>query len=311
MLTNRHPVIELENLTKHYGDIVGIQDLSLEVNDGEVFGLLGPNGAGKTTTIRLILDFIRPTSGNVSVFGLSPRSDGLAIRHRVGYLPGDFVTYNHMTGATVTDYFTHLRRAEPVKLEALCERFKLDLSRKIGELSKGNKQKIGLVQAFMNDPDLLILDEPTAGLDPLLQHEFQGMLREEKEQGKTIFMSSHVMSEVEATCDRVGIIRDGELVTLDTISHLTELNLWTVEITFAESVSEHIFDDLQGVDVSSSVDRTFTLSVSGDGSMDSVIKAASKHQVASFQSEHASLEDAFLKYYSDSETPTIEEQTII
>ena len=298
MLTNRHPVIELENLTKHYGDIVGIQDLSLEVNDGEVFGLLGPNGAGKTTTIRLILDFIRPTSGNASVFGLSPRSDGLAIRHRVGYLPGDFVTYNHMTGATVTDYFTHLRQAEPVKLEALCERFKLDLSRKIGELSKGNKQKIGLVQAFMNDPDLLILDEPTAGLDPLLQHEFQGMLREEKEQGKTIFMSSHVMSEVEATCDRVGIIRDGELVTLDTISHLTELSLWTVEITFAESVSEHIFDDLQGVDVSSSVDRTFTLSVSGDGSMDSVIKTVSKYRVASFQSEHASLEDAFLKYYS-------------
>ncbi|MYK60767.1 MAG: ATP-binding cassette domain-containing protein, partial [Chloroflexi bacterium] len=197
MQSNGNPVIKLENLTKHYGEIVGIQDLSLEVTEGEVFGLLGPNGAGKTTTIRLILDFIRPTSGKAAVFGLSPRSDGTDIRRRVGYLPGDFVTYDHMTGATVTEYFTHLRGAGPVKLGALCERYKLDISRKIGQLSKGNKQKIGLVQAFMNDPDLLILDEPTAGLDPLLQYEFQKMIHEEKAQGKTIFMSSHLMSEVE------------------------------------------------------------------------------------------------------------------
>ncbi len=301
-MTNGTSVIELDNLTKFYGDVVGIRDLSLDVHDGEVFGLLGPNGAGKTTTIRLILDFIRPTSGKISVFGLSPRSDGLAIRQRVGYLPGDFVTYDHMTGGTVTEYFTHLRHAEPVKLGELCERFKLDLTRKIGELSKGNKQKIGLVQAFMNDPDLLILDEPTAGLDPLLQHEFQEMIREEKEQGKTIFMSSHVMSEVEATCDRVGIIREGEMVTLDTVSHLTELSLWTVEVAFADPVDEHLFDGLIGVSVTSSADRGFTLSVSGDGSMDAVIKAASKHRVASFQSEHASLEDAFLKYYSASDS---------
>ena len=301
-MTNGTSVIELDNLTKFYGDVVGIRDLSLDVHDGEVFGLLGPNGAGKTTTIRLILDFIRPTSGKISVFGLSPRSDGLEIRRRVGYLPGDFVTYDHMTGGTVTEYFTNLRHAEPVKLEALCERFKLDLSRKIGQLSKGNKQKIGLVQAFMNDPDLLILDEPTAGLDPLLQHEFQEMIREEKEQGKTIFMSSHVMSEVEATCDRVGIIREGELVTLDTVSHLTELSLWTVEVAFADLVDEHLFDGLIGVSATSSTDRGFTLSVSGDGSMDAVIKAASKHRVASFQSEHASLEDAFLKYYSASDS---------
>lgn len=301
-MTNGTSVIELDNLTKFYGDVVGIRDLSLDVHDGEVFGLLGPNGAGKTTTIRLILDFIRPTSGKISVFGLSPRADGLAIRRRVGYLPGDFVTYDHMTGGTVTEYFTNLRHAEPVKLGELCERFKLDLTRKIGELSKGNKQKVGLVQAFMNDPDLLILDEPTAGLDPLLQHEFQEMIREEKEQGKTIFMSSHVMSEVEATCDRVGIIREGELVTLDTVSHLTELSLWTVEVAFADPVDEHLFDGLTGVSVTSSADRGFTLSVSGDGSMDTVIKAASKHRVASFQSEHASLEDAFLKYYSASDS---------
>ncbi len=298
MQNNGHSVIALDNLTKHYGDVVGIQDLSLDVSEGEVFGLLGPNGAGKTTTIRLILDFIRPTAGKISVFGLSPRSDGIRIRQRVGYLPGDFITYNHMTGATVTEYFTKLRGTDPVKLEMLCDRFKLDLSRKIRELSKGNKQKIGLVQAFMNDPDLLILDEPTSGLDPLLQHEFQEMLHEERQQGKTIFLSSHDMSEVEATCDRVGIIREGELVTVDTVSHLTELNLWSVEITFAELVDEALFDGLDGVSVSSVRDRTFKLSVGGEGSIDSVIKAVSEYRVVSFQSEHASLEDAFLQYYS-------------
>lgn len=299
MQGNGNPVIKLENLTKHYGDIVGIQDLSLEVEEGEIFGLLGPNGAGKTTTIRLILDFIRPTSGKATVFDMSPRDDGIDIRRRVGYLPGDFVTYNHMTGATVTDYFTNLRGTDPVKLEALCERYKLDLSRKIGQLSKGNKQKIGLVQAFMNNPDLLILDEPTAGLDPILQHEFQEMLREEREQGKTVFMSSHVMSEVEATCDRVGIIRDGELVTLDTVSHLTELSLWTAKVAFTEPIAYDIFNNLQGVTVNDSDDTSFTLSVSGEGAMDSVIKIASNYSVATFESEHASLEDAFLKYYSD------------
>ncbi len=302
MQSNGNPVIKLENLTKHYGEIVGIQDLSLEVTEGEVFGLLGPNGAGKTTTIRLILDFIRPTSGKAAVFGLSPRSDGTDIRRRVGYLPGDFVTYDHMTGATVTEYFTHLRGADPVKLGALCERYKLDLSRKIGQLSKGNKQKIGLVQAFMNDPDLLILDEPTAGLDPLLQYEFQKMIHEEKEQGKTVFMSSHVMSEVEATCDRVGIIREGKLVTIDTVSHLTELSLWTAEITFTQPVPSDTFKNLSGITVTDQTDnRTYNLSISGEGSMDSLIKTAAKYPVQTFESQHASLEDAFLKYYSGDE----------
>ncbi len=301
MQGNGNPVIKLENLTKHYGDIVGIQDLSLEVKEGEVFGLLGPNGAGKTTTIRLILDFIRPTSGKISVFGHSPRTDGITIRKRVGYLPGDFTTYNYMTGATVTEYFTNLRGKEPVKLGVLCERFSLDLSRKIQELSKGNRQKIGLVQAFMNDPDLLILDEPTSGLDPLLQHEFQEMLREEQEQGKTIFLSSHVMSEVEATCDRVCIIREGELVRIGTIDDLTGLSLWTAKISFVEPVANSLFDGLVGVTVNDSAERSFALSVSGDGAMDSVVKAASKHRVATFESEHASLEDAFLQYYSGDE----------
>ena len=298
MQGNANHVIHLDNLTKHYGEVVGIQGLSLDVDEGEVFGLLGPNGAGKTTTIRLILDFIRPTSGQVSVFGLSPRSDGITIRQRVGYLPGDFVTYNYMTGAAVIEYFTHLRGIKPVKFDTLCERFDLDPTRKISELSKGNRQKVGLVQAFMNDPDLLILDEPTSGLDPLLQHEFQEMLQEEKQAGKTIFLSSHVMSEVEATCDRVCIIREGELVKIGTIDDLTGLSLWTVKVVFVEPVADDVFEGLTGVSVTNFADRSFTLSVSGEGAMDSVIKASSRHSVATFESEHASLEDAFLQYYS-------------
>ena len=291
-------VIHLDHLTKHYGEVVGIQELSLDVDSGEVFGLLGPNGAGKTTTIRLMMDFIRPTSGQVTVFGKTPSNDGIEIRKRIGYLPGDFVTYNYMTGAAVVEYFTNLRGSKPIKFDTLCERFNLDPTRKIAELSKGNRQKVGLVQAFMNDPSLLILDEPTSGLDPLLQHEFQELLREEKEQGKTIFLSSHVMSEVEATCDRVCIIREGELVKIGTIEDLTGLSMWTVNISFVENVENDIFNGLAGVAVNDSSERSFLLSVSGDGAMDSVIKAASKHPVSTFESEHASLEDAFLQYYS-------------
>ncbi len=292
------PVIQLENLTKHYGDVVGIQDLSIEVGEGEVFGLLGPNGAGKTTTIRLMLDFIRPTAGHASIFGMSPRTQGIDIRRRVGYLPGEFVTYNHMTGSGVTEYFNNLRGTPPTKLDELCERFDLDPTRKIGELSKGNKQKIGLVQAFMNDPDLLILDEPTSGLDPLLQHEFQELLREEKQQGKTIFLSSHVMSEVEATCDRVCIIREGSLVTLGSVADLTELNLWTVKIRFSDAVPTDLFNGTEGVTVTDGGSDQFALTVTGDGAMDSVIKTASKHRVTVFESTHATLEDIFLEYYS-------------
>ena len=291
-------VIHLDHLTKHYGEVVGIQELSLDVDSGEVFGLLGPNGAGKTTTIRLMMDFIRPTAGQVTVFGKTPSNDGIEIRKRIGYLPGDFVTYNYMTGAAVVEYFTNLRGSKPIKFDTLCERFNLDPTRKIAELSKGNRQKVGLVQAFMNDPSLLILDEPTSGLDPLLQHEFQELLREEKEQGKTIFLSSHVMSEVEATCDRVCIIREGELVKIGTIDDLTGLSMWTVNISFVENVENDLFNGLAGVAVNDSSERSFLLSVSGDGAMDSVIKAASKHPVSTFESEHASLEDAFLQYYS-------------
>ncbi|MDP6668151.1 MAG: ABC transporter ATP-binding protein, partial [Dehalococcoidia bacterium] len=202
-------------LTKFYGVHRGITDVNLAIREGEVFGLLGPNGAGKTTCIRLFLDFIHPTSGSATVLGLDSRADSVRIRRHVGYLPGEFVTYEKLTVLDLLEYFANLRNGDLGKAHLLAERFALDLTRKIGELSRGNRQKLGLVQAFMSDPRLLILDEPSTGLDPLLQQEFHALVREEVEAGKTFFISSHVLSEVEIICDRVGIIREGSLVTVE------------------------------------------------------------------------------------------------
>lgn len=296
------PVIELDRLTKRYGDVVGIDGLTFSINEGEIFGLLGPNGAGKTTTVRLLLDFIRPSSGAASVFGLHPRRDGLTIRSRVGYLPGDFFTYDYMTADAVAVYFANLRGSPRARFGEICERFGLDPTRKIRELSKGNRQKVGLVQAFMNDPDLLILDEPTSGLDPFLQKEFQELILEERNSGKTVLLSSHVLSEVEATADRVCIIRDGKSVALDTVENLTALNTWEVEIDFAVDPSAiGDFDRLPGVDVLASESRHIKLHVGGQRAIDGVIKLASTYEVERFESQRSSLEDVVLTLYSDAE----------
>ena len=296
---NSVPVIKLDRLTKRYGDVTGIQDLDFDVHEGEIFGLLGPNGAGKTTTVRLLLDFIRPTSGSASVFGMDPRRDGIAIRSRVGYLPGDFVTYNYMTADDVASYFSNLRGVPRTRFAEMCERFELDPTRKIKELSKGNRQKVGLVQAFMNDPDLLILDEPTSGLDPLLQKEFQELIIEARNSGKTVLLSSHVLSEVEATADRVCVIRNGKSVAINTVSGLTALNTWSVEIEFADTASASEFDALADVHVVHAGDRELRLNVAGAGAIDGVIKAASKHDVVRFESQRSTLEDVVLTLYSD------------
>lgn len=295
------PVIELNRLTKRYGDVVGIDGLTFSINEGEIFGLLGPNGAGKTTTVRLLLDFIRPSSGSATVFGMHPRRDGLKIRSRVGYLPGDFVTYNYMTADGVAEYFANLRGSPRDRFGEICERFGLDPTRKIRELSKGNRQKVGLVQAFMNDPDLLILDEPTSGLDPFLQKEFQELILEERDAGKTVLLSSHVLSEVEATADRVCIIRDGNSVALDTVDNLTALNTWEVEIDFADDPLVDEFDRLPGVDVVSAESRHLKLHVGGQRAIDGVIKLASTYEVERFESQRSSLEDVVLTLYSDVE----------
>src|SRR3954470_21163371 len=209
-------VIENEKLTKAYGAHRGIVDVDLVVNEGEVFGFLGPNGAGKTTTIRTVLDLIRPTTGRGPVFGIESSVDPVAIHGRTGYIPGEFTLYDRLTGGQTIEYFANLRGGvDRAYRDALIERLDVDTSRKFKEYSKGNKQKIGLVIALQHRPELLILDEPTSGLDPLVQQSFYELVREARAEGRTVFLSSHILSEVEKTCDRVGIIRDGALVKVD------------------------------------------------------------------------------------------------
>src|SRR3954471_20613835 len=209
-------VIRTERLTKSYGEHRGIVDVDLEVRQGEVFGFLGPNGAGKTTTIRTVLDLIRPTSGRALVFGIESTVDPVAIHRRVGYVPGEFALYDRLTGGQTIQYFANLRGGvDAAYQQALIERLDLDPNRRFKELSKGNKQKVGLVIALQHRPELLILDEPTSGLDPLVQQSFYALVREAHEEGRTVFLSSHILSEVERTCDRVAIIRDGQLVKVD------------------------------------------------------------------------------------------------
>jgi ABC-2 type transport system ATP-binding protein len=282
-------------LTKFYGEHRGVIDVDLEINMGEVFGLLGPNGAGKTTCIRMFFDFIRPTSGTATVLGLDSKSDSVEIRRRVGYLPGDFVTYEKLTALELLEYFANLRDGNMTRARVLAERFNLDLSRRIGELSRGNRQKVGLVQAFMSDPEFLILDEPTTGLDPLLQQEFHKLVLEEARAGKTLFVSSHVLSEVEIICDRVGIIRDGLLVTVEEVSALRERALTRVEIEFADIVSAVDFEAVEGVTDVEVSNHLLVCNVTG--SVDSLIKAAANHTVNKIQSGQPGLEEVFLAYY--------------
>ncbi|HET8682181.1 MAG TPA: ABC transporter ATP-binding protein, partial [Micromonosporaceae bacterium] len=217
------PAIRTEGLVKTYGRNRGLAGLDLAVRTGEVYGFLGPNGAGKTTTIRVLLDLIRPTAGQARVLGLDPRADGVALRRRLGYLAGDFLVNGRQSARELLTYLGNLRGGVPRSaIDALAERLDLDTTRQIAGLSRGNRQKVGLVQAFMHTPELLVLDEPTTGLDPLLQQEFVAMVREARAAGQTVFMSSHVMSEVQQTADRVGIIREGRLVAVEQVEQLRE-----------------------------------------------------------------------------------------
>jgi ABC-2 type transport system ATP-binding protein len=290
--------VRTDALTKMYGRHRGLAGLDLEVRPGEVYGFLGPNGAGKSTTIRLMLDLIRPTSGSVRVLGLDPRADGLALRRRVGYLAGDFLVDGRQTGRELLTYLANLRGGVPrATVDALAERLDLDLSRRIRDLSKGNRQKVGVVQAFMHSPELLILDEPTSGLDPLLQQVFVAMVREARAAGQTVFMSSHVMSEVQHTADRVGIIREGRLITVESIETLRERAVRRVEVHFAEPVTAKHFVGVVGVS---------ELAVTGsvlhcrlDGPPDALIKALATRTLVSLLIEEPDLEDFFLSVYRD------------
>jgi ABC-2 type transport system ATP-binding protein len=289
-------IIQIEKLTKSYGVHRGVIDIDLDVNEGEAFGFLGPNGAGKTTTIRTLLDHIRPTSGRALVFGIETTVDPVAIHRRVGYLPGEFSLYDKLTGGQTIEYFANLRGGvDSAYQAALVERLEIDPSRKFKELSKGNKQKIGLVVALQHRPDLLILDEPTSGLDPLVQQTFYEVIREAKAEGRTIFLSSHILSEVEKTCDRVAIIRDGRLAKVDRVEALRDLAHHQVELRFPGDVPVAAFDGLPGVSDVTVVDGVLRLRVAG--SITPVVRAAAQYEILDFVSREPSLEETFLAQY--------------
>ena len=295
---NNDTVIDTAKLTKYYGKQLGIEDVDLEVKRGEVFGYLGPNGAGKTTTIRTLLDFIRPTRGSATVFGLDIRQSSVDIHRRVGYLNGELALYNNMTGEDLLKYLGNLRGSLDWKyVRELAARFQCDLPRRIQGLSMGNKQKLGLLQAFMHKPELLILDEPTNGLDPLMQHEFYDLLTETKKEGRTIFLSSHILPEVEKVCDRVGIIRQGKLVTVETIETLKSHSVRQLEIHFARAIPKEKFSNVQGIRDILVQDKLLTCNVVG--SLDALVKAAAQFEVINIISHEPSLEDIFMTYYNE------------
>jgi ABC-2 type transport system ATP-binding protein len=289
-------VLETQRLTKRYGTHRGIDEVDLTVAQGEVFGFLGPNGAGKTTTIRVLLDLIRPTSGTARVFGIESSADPVAIHRRIGYLPGEFALYDRLSGAQTLEYFANLRGGVDRAYQAsLVERFDLDASRRFREYSRGNKQKVGLVIALQHRPELLILDEPTAGLDPLVQQTFFEVLREGVAEGRTAFLSSHILSEVEKSCDRVAIIREGRLVKVDTVDALRDLAHHQVELRFAGPVPTAEFEQLPGVSDVVVEDHILRLRVSG--AITPVVRAAARHELLDFVSREPSLEETFLAQY--------------
>jgi beta-exotoxin I transport system ATP-binding protein len=293
-------VIRAEDLTKFYGRNRGVQGLTLDVGPGEVFGFLGPNGAGKTTTIRLLLDLIRPTRGRLEVLGTDPREGGARLRRRIGYLPGELRLWERLTGGQLVTFLAGLRGMRDLRYPwRLAERLGLDLSRPVRELSKGNKQKVGLVQALMHRPELLVLDEPTSGLDPLVQQEFQALMRETTEAGATVFLSSHVLGEVQEVADRVGIIRDGRLVAVEDVDALRARAGTRVSLRFADPVPANEFAGLAGVhDVTA--DGPLLLCVV-EGEVDPLVRAAARHHVVALTSTEADLEDVFLSYYREGE----------
>ncbi len=291
--------IQTEGLTKHYGDVHALVDLDLEISSGEIFGFLGPNGAGKTTMIRTILDEIRPTAGSASILGMDTHERSVEIRRHIGYVPGDLAMYPNLTGRDTLTYFSNLRDGVDWSyVNELADRLDADLSKKVGDLSSGNRQKVGLIQAFMNKPELLIMDEPSAGLDPLMQREFQAMMREVAAEGRTVFLSSHTLSEVQRVADRVAIIRHGKLVAVESVSSLRSKGIRKVELLFDEPADGDVFDSVPGVRDVVVANRHVTLSYSGHmGTLLEIV--TERHTLIDISTQEADLEEIFLTYYRD------------
>jgi ABC-2 type transport system ATP-binding protein len=290
--------IETSLLTKTYGATRAVIELGLRVEPGEVFGYLGPNGAGKTTTIRMLLGLQRPTSGRAAVLGLDAQADCVEIHRRVGYLPGELALYPRLSGRQHIDWFARARGERDLSLaRELCERFAVVLDRPARELSKGNRQKLGVVLAFMHRPELLILDEPTSGLDPLMQDEFERLVRETVAEGRTVFLSSHELDEVQRLADRVAIIRSGRLVASDTVENLLESTPLRVEVRFRGVVDATAFTRLQGVSVTARDGDRISLQVAGP--LAPVLEAIAEHDPLDVLSRHADLDELFLELYRD------------
>ncbi|MEZ5988953.1 MAG: ABC transporter ATP-binding protein [Planctomycetota bacterium] len=289
--------IRTEGLGKSYGGTPGILDLDLEVRPGEVFGFLGPNGAGKSTTIRLLLAYLRPDRGRAAVLGLDAWREAVAIRRRLGYLPADLALWPKPTGRQLLTLLAGLRGLPDLgRAEPLAERLGLDLDKRAGDLSSGNRQKLGIVQAFFHAPELLILDEPTSGLDPLVQAEFCRIVDEERERGRTVFLSTHVLPEAERLCDRVGIVRASRLVTVESVHALRAKALRRVELRFGGEVLPAPFEGLQGVH---RVERLGPQELGLDvaGPLSEVLAVASRHHVLDVVAREADLEEVFLRHY--------------
>ncbi len=296
--TEVSPTVEMAGVTKHYRGGGGIDDVDLEVVPGEVFAFLGPNGAGKTTAIRLLLDLIRPDAGRIRVFGRDPRKDGVEVRRRIGYLPGEFGLYGRLTARELLTHFAHLRGGPPwPAIAALTERFDVDVDRPLRALSKGNRQKVGLVQALMGEPALLILDEPTSGLDPLVQQQVHDLIRAAAVEGRTVFLSSHVLSEVDRVADRVGFIKDGRVISVTRVADMRARSVHLVDVRFMDAPVPPELTGLPGVRLLASGDRTARLEVSG--SIDGVVAVLSRHRLADLAVREPSLEEFFLRLFDD------------
>lgn len=299
-------IIEMRGLSKTYGSgakqTVALSDLNLSVNRGEIFGYLGPNGAGKTTTIRLLLDLIRPSQGGATIFGLDIRADSVEIHRRIGFFPAELSLWEGRTGEQIIHYVASVRgdtRGIVKHADELAERLDLDTTKKVRDLSSGNKRKLGLVIAMMHSPELLILDEPTGGLDPLVQQTFHGMMDEYRDKGKTVFLSSHVLSEVQAICDRVGILRDGELKAVESVEKITNVEFTWVDVSFRDAFPAGLQQQLESMpsitDVSTNGARVRMRMI---GDFDPLLRAISGGYVEMLHVEEPTLEEIFLAYYS-------------
>lgn len=304
-------IIATNNLTKVYNQgkkdsVLALDKLSLEVNQGEIFGFLGPNGAGKTTTIRLLLDLIRPTNGNANIFGKDIRQSSVEIHGDIGFLPGELALWKNRTGEQVINYIASVRGGvaeQQNEAKMLADRLKFDVSRKVREYSSGNKRKLGLIVALMHKPQLLILDEPTGGLDPLMQQIFHQMMLEVKDAGRTVFLSSHVLSEVQAICDRVGILREGDLKAVENVEKLTHVEFRNVVLTFRDAVPQEWISRLEAIDGVSDVamnEHSLRLKLFGD--FDPLLRAISDGYVVNLRIEEPTLEDIFLAFYGNGES---------